>query len=199
MKQFIANLIDRGKNEITKYYKKYTHRRFSITINDAMILYDAIKEKRPRNILELGSGFSTLIFASYSSRYGAGVTSLEHDKRSYILTSKMLFNERLNDNVDLQRCDIVDGYYNGEPHPLIDDIDFVFIDGPPMRPYGRQRTLPEVYPYLTKDAVVYLHDANREHEIEIVSDWRREYNFDLNKIDSDTGMFVLTNIRKIDE
>ena len=166
--------------------------KWSISRATAEELIQYVNDARPRHMLELGSGISTLLFASYAKRYGATLVSLEHHPRYYRQTKRWLQRFGLDEFVNLH-------YVRLNPHEATyrwtheGAYDFVFIDGPPER-FGRGGTLPSVQGYLHKHAEVWLHDGFRKHETECVAAWREQYDFDAVRSDVGKGVWRLQSI-----
>lgn len=141
---------------------------------------------RPQNILEIGSGASTAIFARYAAGeelYGrtVRVTTLEHDARHAAGTEELLRSDGLGRyyaDVQVRPLGRVIGsggasFYVGSEIP--DGVDFVLIDGPPEGLGGRAAVLPSIMPKLAPNAVVWLDDADRPGERKAVAEWLATY------------------------
>lgn len=120
-------------NELTRYHAqtKSTGCQWS----DYWTLYAAIRKYHPREVLECGTGASTLVIAHALQENGAGrVTSMEEGAEWFAMAQRLL-PSRYSSVVDLRVSDtIIDGHamfrgirYRDVPHRL---YDFVFIDGP---------------------------------------------------------------------
>lgn len=142
-----------------------------------------LESQRPRRMLEIGSGSSTVLLADYAARHGASLVSLEHDPAFFDQTDALLRSFGLRDRVDLKlaslkpyRCP------NGRRYPwyavdLDGPFDFVLADGPPER-FGRQAVVFALAPHLAEGWQLWLHDALRPHEQGCVALWRRYFSFD---------------------
>lgn len=130
---------------------------------------------RPNNIVECGSGVSTVVLALCLRRIGSGhIYSLEHDPEYAVRTRNMLKEYGLEDIATVIDAALVDTIVNNEswiwysldnlPDAVV--IDLLVIDGPPT-PMGalmRYSAGPMLFPRLSPRAVVFLDDANREDE-----------------------------------
>ena len=91
----------------------------------------------PKNILELGSGSSTLIFAKYTLDNGSNLTSCD-ESEYWIENTKKLVGENLHSNIDLLHANRKLGF-DEEITTVNYDItfensfDFVLVDGPTQR------------------------------------------------------------------
>ena len=137
----------------------------------AEVLISQIEIKPPKRLLEVGAGSSTLLFSALAHKYGFEVVSLENHGGSVEYVDSLLRDTPFSDHVNLQICNFRRRCYpdnkpywwyaadlSGEP------FDFVFVDGPMSSLVGRNGALPEVMPFLSKDARLFLDDVNRPHE-----------------------------------
>lgn len=141
-----------------------------------------LERKKPRRILETGSGVSTVLFADYARRYQAVVISLEHDPHYYARTQAMLRQTELQDHVDLRLAPLRPlACPDGMSYPWYDaalqgPFDFVLLDGPPER-LGRQAALFAVAPHLATEWVMWLDDGARAHEQKCIDLWNQHFQF----------------------
>ncbi|MCP3944653.1 MAG: glycosyltransferase [Desulfobacteraceae bacterium] len=145
---------------------------------------DALRERlislKPKKILEVGSGISTLVLADYCVRHGATLTSLEHDSAHYRHTCGMLQKFGLDHVVDLTLAPIKQfDFPNGGSYHWYDLVpdkkfDYVLVDGPPMK-YGREAAFFWVQPHLSSSWELFLHDGLRDHEANCVKLWQKHF------------------------
>jgi len=156
--------------------RSYRFTPWSISTTCARALYEHCRRTRPRTIVDVGSGASTLALAAYASDSGARLVSFEHELPHLDVTAKALIDAHLMDHVELRCVPIGDvaahgfrgnGYVFGEL-PL--DIDFVFVDGPPGA-IGRRMVLPSLWNYLSDDWTAWLHDGVRPGERADAAAW----------------------------
>lgn len=109
--------------------------------SDYLVIYEYVVTKKPRYILELGSGVSSVIFALANERVfnetnrRIKIVSMESD-RFYYKNIKELFPTSLSDFVDFNLspnvfemvCGITTSCYQNLPDF---PYEFVFVDGPP--------------------------------------------------------------------
>jgi predicted O-methyltransferase YrrM len=144
----------------------------------------AIFERRPKLVVELGSGTSTLWIAEALRAVGAGrVISVDHEARFARATEDALALRKLGDvatvvHAPLAALPLDDQTWRWyDPRaflPLIDaDVDLVIVDGPPGKLQARSRypALSILWKHLAPSALVILDDAARRHERAIARLW----------------------------
>jgi hypothetical protein len=167
----------------------------------AEALVKRLDELRPKRILEVGSGVSTLVLASYATHSGAEVVTLEHMRTWHDRTKVALARYKLSDHVDLRYAPLKRQrfrhrlwrfeapWYDVElPNPR---FDFAFVDGPPMYE-GREAVLPAVIRNLAPGWELWMDDGQRDHERRCVDLWKEQrYRFDDEMWELDKGVLVL--------
>jgi hypothetical protein len=98
-------------------------------------LYDAVRKFRPKKILELGTGASTVVLGHVAKEYGAKVTSMEespqwHEHALENLPSGLPVEIILSETVEDCYTIFRGMRYRNVP---TDSYDFVFVDGPSYR------------------------------------------------------------------
>jgi predicted O-methyltransferase YrrM len=178
--------------------EKQLNIKFPIYWNDwpieeefAKYLIYKIVSSRPVNIVELGSGYSTLIILKTLEKLGYDyfVTSFDSDKNFLKNTENLLISEGVYDKkkIKLIHSQITDFELNGNSYKWynpndfqfnFDKIDLLFIDGPVggLCKNSRYPALNILKKYLKEGSIVILHDAKRQDEIEIVEIWKNENN-----------------------
>lgn len=145
----------------------------------------ALAEK-PKVVVECSSGTSTLVLARCMQLNGGGkVHSLEHDPAYARETRRQLERHGL-----AAWADVVDApltsrefagatwpWYATEGLPRNAKIDMLVIDGPPQatRSLARYPAGPALFDYLSPGAAVFLDDARRPDEQQILRRWAEEY------------------------
>lgn len=110
------------------------------SMSDYRTLYEQVRQYKPREILELGTGFSSVILAHAlmeNEKEGAPkgrITSMEEHEGWYDKASEVL-PENVSDHVEIIHSPKVDGFYKifrGVQYREIPDrnYDFIFSDGP---------------------------------------------------------------------
>lgn len=133
----------------------------------------------PRQVVEFGSGMSTVLLAEYARDTGATITSFEHSTEYAGRTKEQLDARDLGGRVDLRLCSISDidtpaGRLPWYRDDIPDRVDFALVDGPPGETIGRKAAFFALAPKLTAGRwEVWLDDALRPGEIAAVDLWRR--------------------------
>jgi predicted O-methyltransferase YrrM len=153
----------------------------------AATLVGLIRTRKPRLVVELGSGVSTLIAAYCLRDLGNGkLISLEHDPVYSAITRDNLRRhglERVAEVVDAPLTDVPVNnetrcWYDAGALDVIDSkVDLLLVDGPPrkVRKLARYPALPLLIDKLATNAVVLVDDANRSDERETVRRWQTEF------------------------
>lgn len=146
-----------------------------------------LEQRRPRVVIELGSGASTVFIATVLQRLGLHDTrhiAVDHLDSYLEATRRQLQLAGLDGKTELWLCPLVereaDGprWYEGLETRLAGlSLDFVLVDGPPgsLHPRSRQPALDLLKPMLSDDAVLLLDDAVRPEEQAIVAAWKKAH------------------------
>ena len=163
----------------------FPHQGFEITGEEAVFLFHLIRRQRPKLIMELGSGSSTVLFAAALRANGSGrIISIEHDAAHVKHTAALLEQAELSDRVQLVAAPLADLSLNGRTFQWYDldshlktlgeKVDLLFVDGPPgkVQSLSRFPALPMLLPHLSPRAIVVVDDGAREDEVKMVELWR---------------------------
>ena len=137
-----------------------------------------------REIVELGSGVSTIVLARLMRDREGRLTALEHDPDWAQVVRSQLKREGLTHVARLVEAPLeahvlaLDGapwYTERAVVALPSDIDLLLVDGPPGYGEGMERSrypaLPAIQSRLAPEAIVILDDATRPGEREILERW----------------------------
>jgi hypothetical protein len=141
------------------------------------------------NIIEFGSGLSTLIFARFISYNGlkCKVFSVESDHEWAARVEETIVDEGLGDIVSVVHAPLVKSPYSFKEHEMWYDCSaleniipekagIVLVDGPPeIHPYSRYGAVPFLRNRMSKDSIVFLDDSNRQKETEIAEEWKKRW------------------------
>jgi predicted O-methyltransferase YrrM len=148
-------------------------------------MVNAVAERHPQLVVELGSGTSTLWLARALQANGSGgrVLSLEHDSKYAEKTASMLHQHGLAEFVEVRHTPLVEtltprGAFKWYDVQSVDirEIDMLIVDGPPESTgkYARYPALPVLGERLSPGAVVIVDDASRKDEQEMIELWLDE-------------------------
>jgi hypothetical protein len=154
---------------------------------------EIVAELRPRLVLELGSGSSTVLLARQCASLGSEerIVSVEESQIFAARTRRLLRRHNLLDRVSIVVSPVVRtrighwlGYCYEMPEAGIasaiagERAELALIDGPmsawTMRGDCRYGTLPLIRRWLTDDAIVIVDDASRRRERDIIERWTTE-------------------------
>lgn len=140
---------------------------------------------KPTAILECSSGTSSIVMARCCQLNGSGhVYSLEHNEEFAIQTRENLAEQGLDAWGTVIHAGLVPTGESGQPwYDLIrlqtpdDGFDMLVIDGPPanLSRHARYPALPQLDGMLKQRAMIFLDDAKRGEEIEILKRWQNEF------------------------
>jgi len=160
-------------------------RGWAISPDFANLIIKVLAERRPRTVLELGSGISTLIVGHWLKGAGSGrLIALEHDRAFASKTQADLVSHGVQEfasvcNAAITRQQLGDGnwlWYETAALDQLTSIDVVIVDGPPgdLHSLARYPALPILSRKLSPGAVIVVDDFNRADEREMVSRWLRD-------------------------
>lgn len=159
---------------------------WSISAAMAIELAVYLERSRPKRVLEIGSGVSTIILGAYADRHrddDVKVTTLEHDRKYHRKTGRALKELGLADRVDLWHARLrrrqfgtgdLSRWYPWYHVQLEGDFDFVFVDGPPMKK-GREVVYFAIADHLAKGWEMWLDDGRRDHESRCIALWKEHF------------------------
>mgnify|MGYP005696629509 CR=1 FL=1 len=170
-----------------------------------MLLHAHIRATRPQVIVEFGSGASTLVIADALKQNKCGkLYSIDHIEEYASETLANLKTEKLKKWVDLRYTDLEQWegeHLNDDPEKPslwyakslledIDNIDLIWVDGPPAVTckYSRFPALPALYDRLNLTAEVWMDDTNRQEEIDICEHWSQRNGFQLETYPFEKGL-----------
>ena len=132
-----------------------------------LTLSSIVRKHKPKLVVELGSGVSTLVSAKSGARK---IISLDHSSEFGEATRAMLKEHKvISAQIRINELLTYPGgykWYSPEALIGIKSIDLLVIDGPPssINPDARYPALEHLLPLLSKKAIVILDDADREDE-----------------------------------
>ena len=163
---------------------------------------DYCLEKKPQVIVECSSGASSLVLSQCCKLNKIGhVYSLENGEEFVSQTSQQLDDFLLSEYCDVIHAQLQDVQLNSSSFqwyalnnlPEI-EIDMLVIDGPPgfLQKHSRYPALPMLNERLGEHCAVFLDDAARDDEQELVRRWLKMYpEFQAEYIENERGCFIL--------
>jgi len=162
---------------------------WALTPDAAVVLAREIALSRPRTIVELGSGVSTVLIGRMLKQAGSGqLFSLDHDPSWAEETRRHVKASELQDHVVVLDAPLARQQFGGKdfnwyqvPEQLrqAGSIDLIIVDGPPqgLDPDGMPRypALPAFIAQLSPQAMIYVDDAKRPQEQAMIEKWLQEY------------------------
>jgi len=148
-----------------------------------------IRADAPRNIVECGSGTSTVAFAMLLKALGqiGHIFAIENDKEYAELVREQLKDRGLEEMVTLIVAPLTEKTYSDLDHPirwydidkslLPDSIDLLFVDGPEgtFQRFSRYPAGPEFIPLMSANGKIILDDAARPDEAEMLEMWKARF------------------------
>jgi predicted O-methyltransferase YrrM len=178
-------------------------RGWAISPDFGVLLIAEILKKKPRVVLELGSGVSTLLIAYCLEKTGGGrVISLDHDSGFCQESRERTKDHQLKDIAEIVHAPLKEVQLNAGSWDWYDTahidpdlkIDLLVIDGPPglIQKDSRYPALPLLHEYFSDDVVILMDDAARTDEKTIVEMWSCEFpEFEYEFISAEKGAVVL--------
>lgn len=178
-------------------------RGWALSPDAGVLLYKSILNNKPKCVLELGGGLSTVIIAAALRKNGTGkLISVDHDIKYATSTKKNIDERGLGEYCDIRVAPIrvygdnkkVDWYDIDVIKPGLDKIDYLVVDGPPggTTKDARQPAVELLGSLLSKKVVVFIDDYSREDERKAVDFWLKQLNnHKLTSYDTEKGTAIL--------
>lgn len=155
---------------------------FAMDAQALLHLLGILEHERPKLILELGGGTSTIWMGHFCRNFGTKIVSIDHLEHYHRQTQAMVDRHGLNDVVEcrlapLQEVALADASFNWYSLDVFEDlrdIDIILVDGPPESVGDRSRfpALPVLEQRISQTAMVLLDDTHRDGERKILDSWR---------------------------
>ncbi|WP_087485869.1 class I SAM-dependent methyltransferase [Brachybacterium massiliense] len=168
---------------------------WALPADTILFLSDYIERERPKKILEVGSGSSSVWIGTFAERVGAQVVSLEHDRSFAQKTRELVETHGLQEVVTVHHAALRPMEIGGESFSWYDldvieslegPFDVLVVDGPPESTgdEARMPALPVLEHLLSGSCLVLLDDTHRPAEQEILRKWTEELE-GFERVDSD--------------
>jgi predicted O-methyltransferase YrrM len=172
---------------------------WALNLETGKALVRELEARKPRRILEAGSGTSTVLFSQYADHYGAEVISLESSQGFREKTRQLLDNYNTGSRVDIRYAPLrktSDGpWYNAD---IPEGIDLAIVDGPRAKDGGRLAALYHLMPKLNPGAVIILDDTDRDKEQADLREWNRRYGLDFGFIPGSNSTASYATLPSVD-
>lgn len=155
---------------------------------DLLLTYvGEILRRRPKLVVECGSGVSTLVAAYALELVGNGgrVVALEDGEQWVERTRGFLSDHNLEERAEVRLAPITEVDVRGEARPWydlaavsdLDGIGVLLVDGPvgSLAPMSRYPAVPVLREKMAPGAVVLLDDVGRQEEDRIAHRWAEEW------------------------
>lgn len=155
--------------------------RWAMDARSLLHLLEIVRTTKPHNIVELGSGTSTVWLGYEAESHGLQVTSIDHleefaaQTRNYLskhalATFTKVYTMPLS---EIQTEEDKRSWYDLDLSKLPSTIDLLLVDGPPgsVGRYSRFPAVPELWDRLSPNATIILDDSTRPDEEEILESW----------------------------
>ncbi|MES9879189.1 MAG: class I SAM-dependent methyltransferase [Candidatus Sedimenticola sp. PURPLELP] len=149
------------------------------------IITEHCLEEKPAVIVECSSGLTSLVLARCCKMNGDGrVVSLENGEEYAEKTQQHIARYGLQQHAEVLHAPLKDVTINGSVYQwyALDDlqdesIDMLVIDGPPgfIQKHSRYPAIPLLFDKLADGCVIFMDDAQRADEREIVEMWQGEH------------------------
>ncbi|MDZ5076979.1 O-methyltransferase [Nesterenkonia sp. HG001] len=157
---------------------------FAIDAGALLHLVHVVSSIKPKRILELGSGTSTIWLGYLCEELGSDLISVDHDEYYLEKTRADVERHGLSGSVDLRLAPLqaveVAGddfrWYSLSAFEDVGKIDLLIVDGPPESTGddARYPAVPLLSRVLSECAVVVLDDAHRDAEQRTLKRWAAE-------------------------
>jgi predicted O-methyltransferase YrrM len=154
---------------------------FALNPTDLLDLLQLIRTRKPKLVLELGSGTSTVWIAYALEKVGGRLVSLDHDPGYAEKTRAALAAHGLVEVAEVRDAPLRPVLLDGRSFPWYDmdaladlrEVDLLLIDGPPEKtgPDARYPAMRVLEDRLADAATVVFDDAHRQDERVALRKW----------------------------
>ncbi|GGA66725.1 hypothetical protein GCM10011521_01090 [Arenimonas soli] len=161
---------------------------YSMEPSSILAVAEEILRRKPRQVLECGSGLSTiwLAYALEQLPGHAKMISLEHLQQYYDAGVEQIALHGLESIVDLRLAPLEEVSLDGSAYPwyaksalsgIRKGIDLLLVDGPPKStgPLARYPAVPMLVNKLSDHALIIVDDADRPDEKQTIARWREQF------------------------
>ena len=173
------------------------------------LVVEIILTEKPKLVVELGSGISTILEGKALEKNGDGdLISIDNDDKYVELTRKKICQEKLSDITKVVTAELKMHPINGQNYmwyepsfvkEIKQNIDLLIIDGPPriINKNARFPAIPLLKEYFTDDTIILLDDGRRKDEQNTVKLWLKKLDkFNVDYFNTEKGTFKLSKIEE---
>ena len=197
--QSLQQYIDRSSGELFNQFESYHYIRDRLNLKQGLPYTrdwsaspDFLKriaehclQYKPETIVECSSGLSSLVLARCCQINKKGkVFSLENGEEFARASRGHINRYQLDEYAQIIHAPLINHSINGRDFQWYDisqlpdaSINMLVIDGPPgfIQTHSRYPALPLLQQKMANDCVIFMDDAARDDEKEIVDKWLAEY------------------------
>jgi len=179
-------------------------RLWAVSPDFVILVVSLIREHRPRVVVEIGSGTSTIVTAYALKEVGTGMLiSLEHDQSFAEITTANLVSHGMEQVASVHFAPLKPvrvgsaeklWYDISVLGNIPDSIDLLVVDGPPSGTgaLARYPALPLLYDRLSPGAYVLVDDFMREDEYAMVNLWLDQFRLNvIRRYANEKGAIIL--------
>lgn len=151
-------------------------RLWSASPDLAVLIVAHIRQHKPKTIVELGTGVSTIVGAYALESIGEGkIYSVEHQSEFAAVNQARLEQHSLASYVEMIHAPLVDNWYVLSAFNPIEKIDLLVVDGPPglEEDDARYPAVPKLIDMLADDGFIVVDDYLRDYAV--VQRWLQEF------------------------
>lgn len=174
---------------------------WAIASDYGYVLVQQILQKPEGDILDIGSGITTLLAGYAVEKRGHGkVISLEHDEAYFNVTQQLIRHHKLEHVVELHYCPLVEHTIQGEKRLWYDvsavknlaAVNLISVDGPPEKTQSLARypMAPVILPQVSAEVTILLDDSARPDEKRIAERWKNEYALNTEYVNLAKGLYI---------
>jgi len=165
-------------------------------------IMETIRDRSPGQIVEAGSGLSTIIIAQALKKYETGKTiALENEAEFAEDTRSYVKHHNVEDYAAIMHTPIKEYIIGQETYHWYDIeelsdarlIDLLIIDGPPAlrNPHARYPALPLLWEQLSSGALILVDDGDRKGEKNVIKKWCKKYDLKERYLPLEKGAYLL--------
>lgn len=161
------------------------------------IISEIILEKKPKTVVECGSGVSSVVIGYLLEKNERGrLFSLENSDVFFEKSKQLIAQHQLDSQVDILHAPLISmklnkadvKWYDTTQVADIQQIDILIIDGPTGHRYP---VLPMLFEQLSDTVIIIIDDCKREKDSGNISRWLSEFPLTATWVDTEKGTCIL--------